>query len=85
MEKQLWLEILKVVDMSNEEKLPPKLAWGKPYTPKDVPQLKPVACFRCGSIKFNAKLMVQKGKMAKMQLICEECGRKTGITVKRFE
>jgi len=70
--------------MSDKEKLPPKLVWGKPFKPKDVPQLKPVACFRCGTIKFNAKLMLQKKKLPKMQLICAECGRKTEFKISRW-
>ena len=68
-----------------EGKLPPKLSWGKPLKPRAIPQFKPVACMRCGEIKFNAKLMIQKGRLSRMQLICAECGRTTRIIVKRFE
>ncbi|MCX6772325.1 MAG: hypothetical protein NTV88_00970 [Candidatus Micrarchaeota archaeon] len=71
--------------MIDGEKLPPKLVYGKPFKPKDNPQFKPVACFRCGTTKFNVKMMQPKRRAAKMQLICAECGRKTAITVKRFE
>ncbi|MCX8175483.1 MAG: hypothetical protein N3E51_04735 [Candidatus Micrarchaeota archaeon] len=67
------------------EKLPPRLAWGKPFKVKERAEFKPVACFRCGSFKFNAKLKMEKKKATRMQLICAECGRKTEIAVKRFE
>ena len=71
--------------MAITEKLPPRLAWGTPFKAKYVQIFKPVACFRCGTMTFNAKLMTTKRRLPKMQLICSECGRKTKIIVKRFE
>lgn len=70
--------------MSDTEKLPPKLAWGKPFKAGNAPQLKPVACFRCGSIKFNVKLMTPKRRLPRMRLLCAECGRVTNIVIRRF-
>ena len=67
-----------------EEKLPPKLAWGKPFKPKSIPLFKPVVCFRCGSILFNAKLKMERKRFSKMRLLCAKCGRETNIVIRRF-
>ena len=70
--------------MDIQEKLPPKLVWEKPFKVRVIPQFKPVVCRRCGGIKFGLKAMFQKGRAAKMKVICAVCERTTSLAIKRF-